>query len=128
MAFPGTYNFSYYKGDTLEFTVYPKDSSGAIFSLEDFIGANSPAFTISTSRGSSGLEDQVSCFAQISDDFTHIICTIRPEDGEMLSAGQIYVYDIEINKPSEPYDIVYTILTGNITVTDQITMPVMGES
>jgi hypothetical protein len=127
VAFPGTYNFSYYKGDTLEFTVYPKDASGAVFFLEDFVNDNSPAFTISTTRGVQGLEDQVSCFAKISDDFTHIVCTIKPEDGERLNAGTQYVYDVEINRGSEPYDIVYTILTGNISVTDQVTMPMSPE-
>lgn len=128
MAFPGTYNFSYYKGDTLEFKIFPKDSSGAVFDLEDYVGEDSPAFTISTARGIAGLEDQISCFAEISEDFTHVVCTIRPQDGEQLNAGQQYVYDVEINKPGNPYNIVNTLLTGNISVTDQVTMPVMGAS
>ena len=128
MAFPGTYNFSYYKGDTLEFKIFPKDSSGATFDLEDYVNENSPLFTISTARGAAGLADQIACFAEISADFTHIVCTIRPEDGEQLTAGQQYVYDVEISKPSSPYNVINTLLTGNISVTDQVTMPVMGAS
>jgi hypothetical protein len=48
MAFPGTYNFSYYKGDTYQFLVFPKDSSGNIFDLSSF---TSSKFTLATKRG-----------------------------------------------------------------------------
>lgn len=130
MSFPGTYNFSYYKGDTLEFTVYPKDAAGGVFNLQNFDNDNSPIFTISTARGSAGLENQIVCFSEISNDLTHILCVIRPEDGEQLVAGQQYVYDIQISQDGveSSYDVVYTILTGNITVTEQVTMPSTGES
>jgi hypothetical protein len=130
MAFPGTYNISYYKGDTLEFRVYPKDSSGAAFDLEDYEDeyGNSPIFTISTSRGQSGIEDQISAYASISEDGSHILCVIRPEDGNQLEAGTSYVYDIEISKESEEYDIVHTLLTGAITVTDQVGITDFGAS
>ena len=36
MAFPGTYNFSYYKGDTNEFVIRPKNSSGSAFDLTGY--------------------------------------------------------------------------------------------
>jgi hypothetical protein len=119
MAFPGAYNFSYYKGDTLEFNVYPKDSSGAPFNLEGYLAQ----FTISTARGAAGAANQISCFAEISADNTYITFAITPENGEEIVAGTQYVYDIEISDSdiSFPYDKVYTILTGNISVTDQIT-------
>jgi hypothetical protein len=121
MAFPGTYNISYYKGDTLEFNVYPKDSSGAAFDLSDYSDeyGNSPLFTISTARGEAGANNQIEAYAEVVND--HILCVIRPEDGEELEAGTQYVYDIEISKTDSPYDIVYTLLTGTITVTDQVT-------
>ena len=48
MAFPGTYNFSYYKGDTYQFLVFPKDSSGNTFDLSSFTASK---FTIATKRG-----------------------------------------------------------------------------
>ena len=34
MAFPGTYNFNYYRGDTNEFVISPKNSDGTTFQLE----------------------------------------------------------------------------------------------
>lgn len=210
MAFPGTYNISYYKGDTLDFELYPKDANGDVFSLEDY----SAKFTVSTQRGNSltlignptisiaspavitlnahGLEnterviftstgslpaniengrqyfvknatlntfeisstlggvsinttgntqsgthtvyktEEIIGYTQISPDFTKITCAITPENGELFVAGTTYVYDVEIsNLTAENYDKVYTILTGNITVTDQISgasVPVGGQS
>lgn len=118
MAFPGAYNFSYYKGDTLEFRVYPKDAAGAPFSLEGF----APQFTISTARGEAGVANQIVCFAEVSGDNTYVLCAIRPTDGEQMEAGTTYVYDIEISDSDVLYDYdkVYTLLTGNISVTDQV--------
>jgi hypothetical protein len=118
MAFPGTYNFNYYKGDTFEFRVYPKDSVGAVFDLATF---PSVAFTISTSRGLDGVEDQIEGFAEISEDNTYILCTVTPSNGANMTAGVQYVYDIEIAKTGIDYNIVYTLLTGTINVTDQVT-------
>lgn len=128
MAFPGTYNISYYKGDTLEFRVYPKDSSGAAFDLTDYDNASGPLFTISTARGDSGLPDQISAYAAVSDDNTYILCVIRPEDGAQLTAGTQYVYDVEISKEGVDYDTVSTLLTGTITVTDQVGVTDFGVS
>lgn len=118
MAFPGRYNFNYYKGDTFEFRVYPKDSFGEAFDLTSF---TSVSFTISDKRGVAGLENQVEAYAVRSQDSTYILCAIRPDDGVNLSAGTRYVYDVEISKSSSPYPITYTILDGEITVTDQVT-------
>jgi hypothetical protein len=120
MAFPGTFNFTYYKGDTYEFRVYPKDASGAVFDLESF---ETTAFTISDRRGPDGLENQIEAFTKVSEDFSFILCTIRPADGNSLIAGTPYVYDVEISKPTgvNEYPIVYTLLTGDITVRDQVT-------
>lgn len=117
MAFPSTYNFSYYKGDTLEFRIYPKDSTGAAFDLSTY---SNVAFTISTDVGVAGLGNQIQCFADIYSDDDYVLCAITPADGESLNAGTTYVYDVEINKDASPYDYVYTLLTGSITVTDQI--------
>jgi hypothetical protein len=128
MTFPGTYNISYYKGDTLEFRVYPKDSSGAAFDLTDYDNASGPLFTISTVRGSAGLANQVQAYAEISTDNTHILCAIRPSDGEELTSGTTYVYDVEISKEDSPYDIISTLLTGTITVTEQVGITDFGAS
>lgn len=119
MAFPATYNFSYYKGDTLEFRVYPKDTSGLPFSLDGY----SVTFTISTARGSAGRANQVEAYSVILDS-SSILCAIRPQDSIALpnSSSSTYVYDVEIRKPgSSPYPLTYTILNGTITVQEQIT-------
>jgi hypothetical protein len=122
MAFPGTYNFSYYKGDTFEFKVYPKNSNGSTFSLQDY----DVAFTISTQRGPAGVANNVLAYAVKSADNTHINCAILPSDSNALVPARQYVYDVEIrNRNAEDYPRVYTVLTGNITITDQVT--IIGE-
>jgi hypothetical protein len=123
MAFPGTYNISYYKGDTLEFRVYPKDSAGNPFPLSQYVSpAGTTKFTIAPRRGTllSG-ESAVSGYAQISNDQTYILCAITPANGDLLTAGVEYVYDIEIARADANYDFVYTLLTGSISVTEQVT-------
>lgn len=117
MAFPGTYNFTYYKGDTLEFKIYPKTTAGTPFSLEGY----TVSFNIATQRGLTS-ENQVNSYSAISSDNTHVICVITPSDGNQLTAGTPYVYDVEIRDPDSPqYPKVYTLLTGDITVTEQVT-------
>jgi hypothetical protein len=113
VAFPGTYNFNYYRGDTYEFKVYPRTADGASFSLSGFLGA----FRISTVRGSTS---QTIGYAEISGDNTHISCAITPD--MTLPAGATLVYDVEIRKQQDtPYSLVYTLLTGTISITEQIT-------
>ena len=141
MAFPATYDFNYYKGDTFEFRIYPKKSDGTVFDLSQFyIPTNyastpddvtdavapydSAQFTISTVRGSAGTP--IKCFARVSDDNTFVQCAIRPTDSATLVAGTEYVYDVEVKKPaglsgSGQYEIVQTLLTGTIRITDQVT-------
>jgi hypothetical protein len=122
MAFPGTYNLSYYKGDTLEFRVYPKDSAGGTFPLSQFVSPNGVTkFTIAPSRGATtGL---IEGYAEISNDQTFILCAITPTNGASMTPGTSYVYDVEIARTSATYDFVYTLLTGSITVTEQVTQP-----
>lgn len=152
MAFPATYDFNYYKGDTFEFRIYPKKNDGSVFMLRNFVNelnsfmlptdiANTPdyvndvsapydsaQFTIAKVRGaitSTAPEDQpIRCFARVSDDGTHVLCAIRPSDADKLIAGTEYVYDVEVRRPTGApgsYELVYTLMTGTITVTDQIT-------
>lgn len=117
MAFPGKYDFNYYKGDTLEFKVYPKTTTGSSFSLEGY----SADFNIATARGLAA-DQQINAYSAISPDKTYITCAITPSDGSELSAGTTYVYDIEIrNIAATPYPLVYTLLNGNITITEQVT-------
>lgn len=122
MAFPGTLNISYYKGDTYEFRIYPKDSSGAPFDLSSYSNSNIK-FTISTKVGELGIPDQKLGFAEKSADGSHILCAITPAVGNQLIAGTSYVYDIEIASAATPYDRIFTILNGRISVSDQVTQP-----
>jgi hypothetical protein len=117
MAFPGTFNIDYYKGDTYEFLIYPKDSSGAPFSLS---GYGAERFTIAPTRGEINLANIAECYAKIEND--HILCVIRPSDGEKLNVeNSPYYYDVEIENTTGDYTKLYTMLTGSITVTEQVT-------
>ena len=146
MAFPATYDFNYYKGDTFEFRIYPKKNDGTVFDLSPY--RNQPTnfaslpddvtdtvapydgaqFTISNVRGSTGLATgmPLECFARVSDDNTFVQCAIRPPEGEQLIAGTEYVYDVEVRKEAGTpglgqYAMIQTLLTGKITITDQVT-------
>jgi hypothetical protein len=121
MAFPGTYNINYYRGDTFEFRIYPKDSSGSAYDLSGYNKTSGAIFTISTARGAAGIADQKEAFARISDDGTYILCAITPDNGADLAFGNSYVYDVQISKSGANYDSVITVLTGNITMTEQVT-------
>ena len=113
MAFPGTYNINYYKGDTYEFNIYPKDSSGAIFSLLNYAAT----FTISTSRGENP-SFTVAATANIASNNSYITCSILPATGRTLTAGTEYVYDVQITQGATK---IYTLLTGTVTVTADVT-------
>jgi len=120
MTFPGTYDISYYKGDTLEFRIYPKDSNGNPFPLSQYAGSNGTTkFTIAPARGTT--EGAFSGYAKIANEQTYITCAITPIIGSQLTAGSDYVYDVEIARSDSPYDFVYTLLTGNISVSEQVT-------
>lgn len=142
MAFPATYDFNYYKGDTFEFRIYPKKNDGTTHLLGAFTQptnfANNPDYALDTSapydsaqftiaeiRGA-GAVNSIRCFAKISDDGTFVQCAIRPQDSFVLTAGTEYVYDVEVraaegNYENPFYEKVYTLMTGKITVTDQVT-------
>lgn len=121
MAFPGTFNFSYYKGDTYQFRIYPKDAAGNAFDLTPYanVSTGSVKFTISDKRDASRTLT-VTASAIISDQ--SILCTIRPVDGNQLSGNTSYVYDVEIqDKSNVLYPYIYTVLTGTISVTEDVT-------
>lgn len=122
MAFPGTYNINYYKGDTLEFRIYPKDTTGGSFPLSQYVSPNGVTkFTIAPTRGATtGI---IQGFAEIANDQTNILCAITPANGALMTPGTEYVYDVEIARTDANYDFVYTLLTGTIAVTEQVTQP-----
>lgn len=119
MAFPGTFNISYYKGDTYEFNVYPKDSSGNPFDLTTYTGAR---FTMALARGAAGSTGQISGYAEISNDKKFVKCAITPVNAATMDDTKQYVYDVQISKDANPYDFVFTILTGNISITKEVTL------
>ena len=111
MAFPGTYNFSYYRGDTNEFVIRPKNSNGSAFDLAGY----SADFFIATARGSTSVT-QYEAQAVVDSTNDLVTCTILPGVGSQLAPGT-YVYDVQIDSGAS---LVYTLLTGSITVTDHI--------
>ena len=111
MAFPGTYNFNYYRGDTMSFILNPKDSVGDPWSLTGYTAA----FTIADKRGADAT--QYSGTATIDTANNIVTCTITPVIGRSLIVGTNWVYDVQITSGST----IYTLLTGTITSTDDIT-------
>lgn len=113
MAFPATYNISLYSGDTYEFVVVPKNSDGSQFSLSGYTAAA----RIASSRGTNP-SYSVAVQTTLNTSLNTVTCTILPNISSALEAGQNYVYDLEITNGSTK---VYTLLTGNITVTEDVT-------
>jgi len=122
MAFPGTYNFNYYAGDTFEFLVYPKNSTGGVF---DDLSNYTALLWIATSRG--GTEsvidslDVTEALATVEDG-DHVSCTILPDGGRKLTDAT-YFYDLQIENTSassSSFGKVFTLLTGTVAVTQDV--------
>jgi len=125
MAFPGTYNFNYYAGDTFEFFVYPKNSSGGVF---DDLSNYTALFLVSTARGVSASAAAINSVTASTDasatvqDGDHVSCTIKPAGGRKLTAPT-YFYDLQIQNTSassSSFGKVFTLLTGTISVTQDV--------
>jgi len=122
MAFPSNFNFSYYQGDRYEFTMRPKDSAGNIFPLQNYVGSG--LFTVATQRGN---PSSTVGYGTVAMDVAEgkVTCIIEPDFGKTLT-GNSYVYDVQIsasalNNASVVYNpYVYTLVTGNINVTRDI--------
>ena len=117
MSFPATFNIKYYRGDLYQFVIRPKTSAGDPFPISD--STHNAFFYISTSRGGSSGSTIVAS-AAISDG--NVTATIFPSVGNGLSSANQYFYDISIQKISDPTQL-FTLLTGNISVTSDITAP-----
>lgn len=114
MAFPATYNISYYRGDTYDFIVNPKNSDGTNFDLTDFLSQNS-LFTVSMRSGNS----ETFVFngtVEVNSDSSFVKCGIPASSGSALSSGSTYFYDVEIKNASATF----TLLAGRINVTNDI--------
>jgi hypothetical protein len=111
MAFPGSYNFNLYRGDTSEFVIRPKNSNGSAFDLTGYTAE----FFIANQRGSAATQYEAQAVVNATTDI--VTCTILPGVGRQLNPGT-YVYDVQITSGAA---VIYTLLTGTITVTDDIT-------
>ena len=112
MAFPATYNFSYYRGDTNEFVIRPKNSDGSAFDLAGY----DADFFIATARGAATSVVQYEAQAVVDSTNDLVTCTILPGVGSQLAPGTC-VYDVQVDSGAS---LVYTLLTGTITVTEQV--------
>lgn len=123
MSFPGTFNIRYYKGDLYQFTIRPKQSTGEPFPISS--DTHNAYFYISTQRGvtPSQLSTIPTIVAQATIVGGNILATISPTVGNSLTANVPYFYDISVQGKSPNTNQVYTLVTGNIAVTLDITGP-----
>lgn len=112
MAYPATYNINYYQGDLYEFNIRPKTTNGAEFNLTNY----AVKFYVATARGTGATQHE--CLATISGNV--ITCQIPGSVGKELDATKTYVYDVQIKQSGTP-DRIYTLLTGNISITPDVT-------
>ena len=113
MAFPGTYNFKYYRGDTFQFIIFPKNSSnGTSFDLTGY----SAIFRIANKRGPNATQYLAAATVDSASDT--VTCTIAPGVGRNLAEGT-YVYDVQVQNSNST--VIYTLLTGSINSIDDIT-------
>lgn len=111
--FPATYNFGYYRGNSFEFVINPKNSNGTTFDLTDYTAL----FTIATAAGSRAAHIN-SASPSIDVAAGTITCIIDPAFGSASLSSGPYVYDVEIRNSAQ--NRVYTLLNGTITVTQDI--------
>lgn len=116
MAFPASYNFSYYQGDRYEFVLRPKQANGQPFDLNGYNGL----FTVATARGN--LEAIVGNSQETSIDPSAgtVTIVIEPDFGTTLT-GNSYLYDVEISASASSSSNIFTLVTGRINVTRDIT-------
>jgi hypothetical protein len=127
MAFPSTYNFNYYRGDTFTFTVTPKGQDGGNFPLAATPGTSAYLSKMTVVGGTNG-----SITATINTSINYstnvITATITPSLRSTLVPG-VYDYDLEIYRldtAGTTIDKVYTLLAGRITVIADITQTTVG--
>lgn len=115
MSFPATYNINLYKGDRYDFTIRPKDSGGVPYPLTS--GTYTAKFYISETRGGSAV-NTITATASVGTN--SVSCSILPATSAGMDASKTYYYDVSIQQISDA-TVIYTLLTGTITLTDQVT-------
>jgi hypothetical protein len=116
MAFPATYNFAYYQGDRYEFVLRPKQANGQAFNLNGYTGL----FTVATARGSTEAVIGEPVSASVDANAGTVTVVIEPEFGTTLT-GNSYLYDVEISASASSGSNIFTLVTGTINVTRDIT-------
>ena len=114
MAFPANFNFNYYQGDKYEFVIRPKLSNGENFDLTGYTGL----FTVATARGNSA-STIGSRSAPINAVAGTVTVVIEPDFGKTLT-GNSYLYDVEVSASASGGSNVYTLVTGTISITRDI--------
>lgn len=116
MAFPASYNFNYYQGDRYEFVLRPKQANGEAFDLTGYTGL----FTVATARGSTAAIVGTSQTASVDANAGTVTIAIEPDFGTTLT-GNSYLYDVEISASASSGSNIFTLVTGTISVTRDIT-------
>jgi len=117
MSFPANFNIRYYKGDIYQFVIRPKTSAGDPFPISD--STHEAYFYASIARGGSQ-ENTIILNASIVGG--NVTATILPSDVSKFNQGNNYFYDVSVVKTTNP-DEVYTLLTGLLSITPDITEP-----
>lgn len=116
MSFPATYNIRYYEGDLYQFVIRPKNSAGDPFPISS--ATHDAYFYVSTARGGSASATTDLTATIVDGD---VVATIQPTDG-LGSLATSYFYDVSVKKKTDAQEV-YTLLTGTISVTKDITDP-----
>jgi hypothetical protein len=116
ISFPATYAIRYYEGDLYQFVIRPKDSAGDPFPIS--AATHDAYFFASTARGGSA-SATVELSATIVDG--NVVATIEPSDNLGVSATS-YIYDVSVKNKTNNQEI-YTLLTGTISITRDVTEP-----
>jgi hypothetical protein len=119
MAFPATFNIQYYRGDTYEFIIYAKRSDGSSYDLTSFTGQ--PFFNIATARATATTPAPIVATGTASISDNAVTCTLPPAQGLLLNPGTTYYYDVQVSNNNVTPNVVYTLLTGTVTVTGDVT-------
>ena len=111
MAFPGTFNFNYYRGDTNQFVIRPKTANGAAFDLTGYTASaqmrkysGSSTFTTFTSSIS------------VPNTLGKIIISLTSNQTVDLKPGR-YVYDVVITRDG----VKTRVIEGMVLVREGVT-------
>lgn len=113
MTMPAYNSFELYKGDTLRFSL-TLQTSGSAFSIPDgtvFTGS------IKQKGESTAIVDFNSEILSASSG--KVLFTLTSDNSSSLAANRNWVYDVQMENSAS---VVTTLMTGNIFVTDEVTL------